>query len=246
MAGDLGPLPAFADLGERRFGVGEGDLVQPAASGGQRANSGPARQRRPGLAAVVAAGQIDVPLGRQLVHRHPDPQVAQIALVADPRRRRGAGRRQRATQESSLGKRGPSLRLPSDRVASTAPFSLPVSSHRNIASLQSRQPWGGRTCSRATASLVTIVLLAGRAHLSGRLAPRRRPIPAGALREGQLRRLPQVAWRRRRRLWRRGAVAARDHARARDLIEVIRCGRPATRMPYHDRGAYQGPSAMAA
>jgi mono/diheme cytochrome c family protein len=25
-----------------------------------------------------------------------------------------------------------------------------------------------------------------------------------------------------------------------DLIEVIRCGRPATRMPYHDRNAYQG------
>jgi hypothetical protein len=24
-----------------------------------------------------------------------------------------------------------------------------------------------------------------------------------------------------------------------DLIEVIRCGRPATRMPYHDRNAYQ-------
>jgi mono/diheme cytochrome c family protein len=25
-----------------------------------------------------------------------------------------------------------------------------------------------------------------------------------------------------------------------DLIEVIRCGRPATRMPYHDRKAYNG------
>jgi mono/diheme cytochrome c family protein len=25
-----------------------------------------------------------------------------------------------------------------------------------------------------------------------------------------------------------------------DLIEVIRCGRPATRMPYHDRNAYKG------
>ena len=24
-----------------------------------------------------------------------------------------------------------------------------------------------------------------------------------------------------------------------DLIEVIRCGRPATRMPYHDRNAYK-------
>jgi mono/diheme cytochrome c family protein len=25
-----------------------------------------------------------------------------------------------------------------------------------------------------------------------------------------------------------------------DLVEVIRCGRPATRMPYHDRNAYNG------
>jgi mono/diheme cytochrome c family protein len=25
-----------------------------------------------------------------------------------------------------------------------------------------------------------------------------------------------------------------------DLVEVIRCGRPATRMPYHDRNAYKG------
>ncbi len=25
-----------------------------------------------------------------------------------------------------------------------------------------------------------------------------------------------------------------------DLIEVVRCGRPATRMPYHDRNAYKG------
>jgi mono/diheme cytochrome c family protein len=25
-----------------------------------------------------------------------------------------------------------------------------------------------------------------------------------------------------------------------ELIEVIRCGRPATRMPYHDRNAYEG------
>src|SRR5919106_1117498 len=25
-----------------------------------------------------------------------------------------------------------------------------------------------------------------------------------------------------------------------DLVEVIRCGRPATRMPYHDRSAYNG------
>ena len=25
-----------------------------------------------------------------------------------------------------------------------------------------------------------------------------------------------------------------------DLVEVIRCGRPATRMPYHDRNAYDG------
>jgi mono/diheme cytochrome c family protein len=25
-----------------------------------------------------------------------------------------------------------------------------------------------------------------------------------------------------------------------DLVEVIRCGRPATRMPYHDRSAYDG------
>jgi mono/diheme cytochrome c family protein len=28
-----------------------------------------------------------------------------------------------------------------------------------------------------------------------------------------------------------------EHA---DLVEVIRCGRPATRMPYHDRNAYGG------
>jgi hypothetical protein len=36
------------------------------------------------------------------------------------------------------------------------------------------------------------------------------------------------------------ALSLRDTALERpDLIEVIRCGRPATRMPYHDRNAYK-------
>lgn len=36
------------------------------------------------------------------------------------------------------------------------------------------------------------------------------------------------------------ALSLRETALERaDLIEVIRCGRPATRMPYHDRSAYQ-------
>ena len=37
------------------------------------------------------------------------------------------------------------------------------------------------------------------------------------------------------------ALSLRETALERvELIEVIRCGRPATRMPYHDRNAYQG------
>jgi mono/diheme cytochrome c family protein len=37
------------------------------------------------------------------------------------------------------------------------------------------------------------------------------------------------------------ALSLRDTPLERaDLIEVIRCGRPATRMPYHDRKAYDG------
>jgi mono/diheme cytochrome c family protein len=37
------------------------------------------------------------------------------------------------------------------------------------------------------------------------------------------------------------ALSLRETALERpDLIEVIRCGRPATRMPYHDRNAYKG------
>jgi mono/diheme cytochrome c family protein len=37
------------------------------------------------------------------------------------------------------------------------------------------------------------------------------------------------------------ALSLRETALARpELIEVIRCGRPATRMPYHDRKAYDG------
>lgn len=37
------------------------------------------------------------------------------------------------------------------------------------------------------------------------------------------------------------ALSLRETALApADLIEVIRCGRPATRMPYHDRKAYNG------
>jgi mono/diheme cytochrome c family protein len=36
------------------------------------------------------------------------------------------------------------------------------------------------------------------------------------------------------------ALSLRETALDRELlIEVVRCGRPATRMPYHDRGAYQ-------
>lgn len=36
------------------------------------------------------------------------------------------------------------------------------------------------------------------------------------------------------------ALSLRETPLERDLlIEVIRCGRPATRMPYHDRGAYR-------
>jgi mono/diheme cytochrome c family protein len=37
-----------------------------------------------------------------------------------------------------------------------------------------------------------------------------------------------------------GALSLRETALDRaGLIEVVRCGRPATRMPYHDRGAYR-------
>jgi mono/diheme cytochrome c family protein len=37
------------------------------------------------------------------------------------------------------------------------------------------------------------------------------------------------------------ALSLRETALDHDLLlEVIRCGRPATRMPYHDRHAYQG------
>ncbi|HEX6113865.1 MAG TPA: c-type cytochrome [Geminicoccaceae bacterium] len=37
------------------------------------------------------------------------------------------------------------------------------------------------------------------------------------------------------------ALSLRETALERaELIEVIRCGRPATRMPYHDRSAYDG------
>ena len=36
------------------------------------------------------------------------------------------------------------------------------------------------------------------------------------------------------------ALSLRETALDREmLVEVVRCGRPATRMPYHDRGAYQ-------
>ena len=37
------------------------------------------------------------------------------------------------------------------------------------------------------------------------------------------------------------ALSLRETAFERaELVEVVRCGRPATRMPYHDRNAYQG------
>jgi Cytochrome C oxidase, cbb3-type, subunit III len=37
------------------------------------------------------------------------------------------------------------------------------------------------------------------------------------------------------------ALSLRETSLARaDLLEVIRCGRPATRMPHHDRNAYEG------
>ena len=80
MARDLGALPAFADLGERRFGVGERDLVQLARVLRAPLELGPARERRARGARVAAAGQIHVPLDRQLGHGHADPQIAQVPL----------------------------------------------------------------------------------------------------------------------------------------------------------------------
>ena len=42
------------------------------------------------------------------------------------------------------------------------------------------------------------------------------------------------------------ALSLRETALERgDLIEVIRCGRPATRMPYHDRTRIRAPRATA-
>ena len=78
MAGDLGAFPAVAELGERRFGVGEGDLVEPASVSRAPIEAGPARERRTRLAAIAPAGQIDIALGRQLGHAHADPQATQV------------------------------------------------------------------------------------------------------------------------------------------------------------------------
>ena len=142
---------------------------------------------------------------------------------AGPRRpARARPRDQRAKQCSQAhGKQAAHHRAsrPIRVTSSTAPISLPAILHnRNIASLQSRQPWGRpHMFTAATARrVVTIVLLAGLSVTisSGARPSAVRPWPA-RLREGELRRLPQVARRRRRRLWRRGVVAARDHARAR-------------------------------
>ena len=89
--------------------------------------------------------------------------------------------------------------------------------NRKIASLEWRQPSGGAThdCRKGlhAASPRRFCWLPEHDLRAG-VCPGARPWPAG-IREGELRRLPQVARRRRRRLRRRGAVAARDRARAR-------------------------------
>jgi hypothetical protein len=95
MAGDLGALPALAELGERRLRVGEGDLVQTGRAPRAALELGPARERNGRPVCLpdtrpAAAGKIDIALGRKLGHAHADPQVAQIA------RKRVIGRDRRA------------------------------------------------------------------------------------------------------------------------------------------------------
>ena len=211
MAGDLGALPALAERGERRVGEGEGDLVQAALDRPGSARSPPAARAPRRLGAVVAAGETrcSLPPAAARPSCRPGGRADRPRCGSSAALRRAASQQPRRQSRASrarivIARLPPSAGLrPVAEVAGGRPAWSLIGRHGRTGevAIDGFGEGSGRDRRRWPAALV---LVAGGGARGGRSRAR----PAG-LREGQLRRLPQVARRRRRRLRRRRAVAAR-------------------------------------